>query len=134
MPASIMPSTVPFWIAFVATVLCLVGALRTGWLRRRRAHLVLGPLTMALLVVTIVLTEELMRRYEFPEAALHTHLPCAKAGGLLALPVIVTGIWLLRSEKARRWHRAAVLLWLLSVLVATGTGLWMFAQGTPRAS
>jgi uncharacterized membrane protein YozB (DUF420 family) len=63
---------------------------------------------------------------------LATHLVFAKAGGLLALPVIVTGVWLWRSERARKWHRACVLVWLASVLAATGTALWMFEHGTLR--
>jgi hypothetical protein len=124
-----MPSTLPFWSAFVATVLLLAGALCTGFLGRRRLHLWLGPATMVALTIAIVLTEELLRRYEFPPEKLAVHLVFAKAGGLLALPVIVTGVWLWRSERARRWHRACVFVWIASVLAATGTGLWMFSHG-----
>ncbi|HEX5051406.1 MAG TPA: hypothetical protein VFZ65_06510 [Planctomycetota bacterium] len=128
-----MQTTVPFWTGFVATVLLLGAALYTGSKGRRRVHLWLGPLTMVSLLVTIVLTEELASRYEFPASVLRTHLWFAKAGGLLALPVIATGIWLWRSERARAWHRACVWLWVVSVLAATGTGLWMFSQATPSA-
>lgn len=88
---------------------------------------------MVSLTITIVLTEELVSCYEFPEDVLATHLVFAKAGGLLALPVIVTGVWLWRSERARKWHRACVLVWLVGVLAATSTGLWMFEHGTLRA-
>jgi len=80
-----------------------------------------------------VLTEELVRRYEFPPAALRTHLWFAKAGGLLALPVIATGVWLWRRPGARIWHRLAVVVWLVSVLAATGTGLWIFTLGELKA-
>lgn len=128
-----MPPTLPFWAAFVTTVLLLVAALWTGWSRRRRIHLWLGPLTMVMLAITIVLTEQLVARYEFPADIKAIHLPFAKAGGLLALPVIATGLWLWRSERARIWHRVAVLLWLAVVLIATGTGLWMFRNGVVRA-
>ena len=79
------------------------------------------------------LTEELASAYEFPAEVKATHLMVAKAGGLLALPVIATGLWLWRDPRARVWHRVAVLLWLAIVLTATGTGLWMFSQGTLRA-
>lgn len=125
-------TTLPFWISFVTTVLLLVVALFTGWTHRRKAHLWFGPLVMVSLVVTVVLTEELVRSYQFPEDVLRTHLWFAKAGGALALPVIVTGVWLWRRPQARVWHRIAVLVWLVSVLLATGTGLWMFSQGTLR--
>ncbi|HEX6812416.1 MAG TPA: hypothetical protein VF384_12380 [Planctomycetota bacterium] len=128
-----MPTTVPFWIAFVTTVVLLAASLFTGFWRRRRLHLWLGPLTMVSLTITVVLTEELVSRYEFPQDVLATHLVFAKAGGLLALPVIVTGVWLWRSERARKWHRLCVLVWIAGVLAATGTGLWMFGHGVPRA-
>lgn len=125
-------STLPFWIAFVVTVVAMVAALVTGLTRRRRLHLWLGPVTMVSLAITIVLTEELMGRYRFPPEALRFHLWFAKGAALLALPVIGTGIWLWRRPAARVWHRAAVWVWIVSVLVATGTGLWMFGQGTLR--
>ena len=127
-----MPPTLPFWIAFVATVLLMAGALWSGLRGSRRYHLVLGPLTMVSLAVAIVLTEELASHYDFPEAIKHTHLLIAKTGGLLALPVIVTGLWLWRSERARVWHRACVYLWIVAVLSATASGLWMFSAGTPK--
>jgi hypothetical protein len=130
--ASLMPPTLPFWIAFVVTVLALAVTLVTGLTRRRRLHLVLAPFTVVSLVVTIVLTEQLVRRYEFPAAIKDTHLIFAKAGGLLVLPVVATGLWLWRREAARPWHRLAVVVWIVSVLVATGTGLWMFSHGVLR--
>jgi hypothetical protein len=128
-----MPPTLPFWISFVATVLLMLGALCTGWKRRRRLHLVLGPLTIVSLAIAVVLTEELMQQYTFPAAEKSFHLIFAKAGGLLAVPVVLTGLWLWRSERARVWHRLAVLVWVVSVLVATGTGLWMFSLGAAKA-
>ena len=128
-----MPSTVPFWIALVATVVLLVAALCTGLLRKRKLHLWLGPMTILSLAIAIVLTEELMGHYDFPAEELAFHLIFAKAGGLLALPVVITGIWLWRAPRARLWHRIAVIVWIVGVLIATGTGLWMFSHGTAKA-
>jgi len=127
-----MPSTVPFWIAFVVTVVLLVVALFTGFTRKRKAHLWLGPLTIVSLGVAIWFTEQLMSHYTFPEYELGIHLVFAKAGGLLAIPVAISGIWLWRTERARKWHRILVFVWLASVLLATGTGLWMFGLGEAK--
>ncbi len=127
-----MYSTLLFWCALGATVLLIVLSLVSGYRRKRRVHLVTGPLTMVALVLAVIETEALMRRYDFPQQALDTHLIFAKAGGLLALPVIATGIWLWRNPRARFWHRLAVWLWLLSVLAATGTGLWIFGLATAK--
>lgn len=127
-----MPPALAFWTSLLVTVGLMVATLVTGWRRRRRLHLWLGPITLASLALTIVLTEQLMARYDFPASAKAVHLPCAKTGGMLALPVLLTGIWLWARPNARRWHQIAVYVWLVSVLVATSTGLWMFSQGTLR--
>lgn len=124
-----MPSTVPFWIAFVVTVALLVVALFTGFTRKRKVHMWLGPLTIVSLAITIWFTEQLVRQYTFPEDELAFHLVFAKAGGLMAIPVAISGIWLWRTERARKWHRIIVFLWLACVLAATATGLWMFGHG-----
>ena len=128
-----MPSPLPFWIAFITTVVLLVVALATGFLRKRKVRLWLGPATIVSLAIAIWQTEKLMRKYAFPPDALAFHLIFAKAGGLLAVPVVVTGIWLSRSERARIFHRVAVAVWLVSVLIATATGLWMFGLGSLKA-
>jgi hypothetical protein len=126
-----MGSTLGFWLSFAATLLLLVIALVSGWRGRRRVHLVAGPLALVLLAIAIVCTEQLMRNYRFPEAALRFHLVFAKTGGLLALPVVVTGVWLWRRPAARPWHRRAVWLFLLGAVAATSTGIWLFMQGVP---
>lgn len=125
-----MPPALAFWISLAITVAFMVTTLVTGLRRRRRLHLWLGPLTMVSLTITIVLTEQLMARYTFPEHVRAIHLPCAKAGGLLGLPVVLTGLAYWRWPAARFWHQFAVYLWLTAVVVATGTGLWMFCTGT----
>lgn len=127
-----MPSTVPFWIAFVVTVALLVVSLVSGFRAKRRVHLVTGPLTIVAVAVTIFLTEQLSRAYDFPRDELDFHLIFAKAGVLLALPVVATGIWLWRNPRVRRLHLATVIVWLLAVLAATGTGLWVFDMATPK--
>ena len=129
-----MASTVPFWLAFGATVVLLVITLGTGWRRQRKLHLVAGPLTVVALAVAVVMTERLMQNYTFPDATKVVHLPCAKAGGLLVLPVVATGVWLVFNERARLWHKITVAVWLLAVVAATATGVWMFVQGVAKTA
>lgn len=121
-----------FWPVFLITLGLMATALVTGWRRFRRAHLWLGPLAMLGLLVTVLLTEQLARRYEFPEGPMAIHLLFAKSAALLAVPVIVTGVLLARRPRARRAHRIAVLLFLLATLIATGTGIWIFSLAEPR--
>ncbi len=121
-----------FWIAFVVTLLLLGGALWTGWSRRRRLHLVVAPLGLVALGVAILLAEQLGRTREFPPTVLAIHLFFAKTGALLALPVVATGVLLLRNPRWRRLHRIAVLLFAAGALTATATGIWMFSLSTPK--
>ncbi|MEQ1631570.1 MAG: hypothetical protein ABL997_04300 [Planctomycetota bacterium] len=121
-----------FWVALVATVVLLVLALVSGLRGRRRAHLIAGPAAMVSLAIAILLTEQLAQRYVFPEPVRSIHLWCAKVGGLLAIPVILSGIWLWRRPAVRRLHRYSVFAFVVATLVATGTGIWMFSGATLR--
>ncbi len=82
---------------------------------------------MASLVVAILLTEKLARLYAFDPEVQRIHLIFAKAGGLLAIPVVLTGLLLWRKPGARRVHRLAVWIFVVATLLATATGVWMFS-------
>ena len=122
-----MRADVWFWTALVSTVVLMALALVSGLQRKRRAHLVAGPASMASLVVAILLTEKLARLYAFDPDIQRIHLVCAKAGGLLAIPVVLTGVLLWRRPSTRWLHRWAVWIFVVATLVATATGVWMFA-------
>ncbi|MEY4830273.1 MAG: hypothetical protein RLZZ562_2069 [Planctomycetota bacterium] len=122
-----MGADVWFWIALVAAVALMALALASGLQRKRRAHLIAGPASMASLVVAILLTEKLARLYAFDPEVQRIHLIFAKAGGLLAIPVVLTGLLLWRKPGARRVHRLAVWIFVVATLLATATGVWMFS-------
>ncbi|MBK8098385.1 MAG: hypothetical protein IPK26_14845 [Planctomycetes bacterium] len=121
-----------FWIAFVLTVVLLIVSLVSGFAGRRRLHLWTGPATIVGLAVAVVLTEQLVKRYTFPAEMTALHLPIAFGAGLLAVPVVATGVWTWRDPTARTWHRLAVFVFVGATLAAAATGLWMFAHATPR--
>lgn len=127
-----MRADVWFWMALVSTVALMALALVSGLQRKRRAHLLAGPASMASLVVAILLTEKLARLYAFDPEVQRIHLVCAKVGGLLAIPVVLTGILLWRRPSTRRLHRWAVWIFVVATLVATATGVWMFAGAVPK--
>lgn len=126
-----MGPTFGFWLAFATTVVLLVVSLVSGLLGRRRVHLVTGPLTMVMLGVAVLLTEQLMRGYRFPVEEMKIHLMIAKTAAALGLVVVATGVWLWRRPTARRWHKLAVWLFVVLTLVATGTGIWVFGLSEP---
>lgn len=115
-----------FWLAFSTTVGLLVVSLVSGLLGRRRVHLVTGPLTIVMLGIAVLMTEQLMRGYRFPPEEMRVHLMIAKTAAALALVVVGTGLWLWRRPAARVWHRWTVWLFVVLTLTATGTGIWVF--------
>ena len=121
-----------FWPSFVTTLACLVGTLWTGFRGRRRPHLVLALLTVALLTVTVLLTEALLRAVEFPKREMTIHLGFAKTAAGLVVPVILTGALTWFRRGWLRVHLVCVVLFVLAALVATGTGIWVYALATPR--
>ncbi len=125
---------VGFWSSFVVTLVLVGATVWTGFTARRRAHLGLALAAVAMLTVTILLTERLVRAIDFPEAEMAIHLIFAKTGALLVLPVAVTGILTWRRPTWKKVHLTCVALFLLDVLIATGTGIWVFSLSTPRGA
>lgn len=116
-----------FWLSFTATLAALLAAVAAGRRGRRRAHFALVAVFVVLLFVTIALTEALVRALDLPAGELAIHLRFAISATLLLLPVLASGVvYALRGGK--RWrlvHRIAIVLFLLAVLTATGTGIWV---------
>jgi hypothetical protein len=127
-----MATTSGFWLSFAATVVLLVVSLVSGLARRRRVHLVTGPLTMVALAFAVHYTEQLVRAYTFPKGPMGIHLTCAITAGALALPVIGSGLLLAVRPQRRRLHRYCVLAFVGMTLVATSTGIWVFSIATAK--
>ena len=128
-----MPGLVTcFWISFATTLLLVLLTLITGWRGRRRAHLVFALLAVAVLTVTILLTERLVALREFPKEQMRIHLWFAKSAAGALLPVACTGAVLWRNANWRRIHFAMVCLFLVLTFTATGTGIWVYSLSTPR--
>jgi hypothetical protein len=123
---------VSFWASFLVTLVLFAGAVVTGWRGRRRAHFVLAPLAIAMLAVTIVLTERLVQAVVFPEHEMRIHLALAKTAAGLVLLAAATGLATVRFPAARRIHRVAVIGFLVATVAATCTGIWVFSLSTPR--
>ena len=127
-----------FWAGFVLTLVAAAAALVTGRTGRRRAHYASAVSAVVVLGFTIYFARRLTEARELPGPELEFHLIFAKSGAVLVLPVIATGLWMAwtkgRSRVARICHRSAVVLWLLVVLVATATGIWMYSLSTPLAN
>lgn len=121
-----------FWIAFGVTLASLVTTLITGFTHRRRAHFWAAPTTVVLLAITIVLAERLVRDHDFPAAQMRIHLVFAKSAAALVIPVVVTGLALVRRPGWRRAHLVCVALFVLTTVAATVTGIWVFSLSTPK--
>ncbi|GAB4142126.1 MAG: hypothetical protein Fur0037_09190 [Planctomycetota bacterium] len=121
-----------FWVLFGATLAALAAALATGLSRRRAWHVAAGPAALVLLTATVLRTENLVSRYEFPEPAISIHLALALVGAVLAGLSAVTGLLLAANERWRPAHRIVVFSFTAVALLATSTGIFAFASAVPR--
>lgn len=124
--------TLWFWVSACLAIAGLGVTYRAGRQRRRRLHVGMAIASMVALAVAIVLTELMARERDFPPEAMRVHLVFAKAAGFAVLPVVVTGVLLLRRPRVRRWHLRAVWLFLLLALAATVTGVYAFTGSVRR--
>ncbi len=125
--------TAAFFAALAATVIALAVSIALAHKHRRTAHVQAVGVMLGFLVLTLVAAEALGRRFTFVQQAYDLHMPFAyAAAGLLVLP-LVTGALHWKGKVTRRAHVVTVGVWLLAVLAALGTGVWMFSGATPKA-
>ena len=126
-----------FVLAFLFTVLALVGVLWTGFRwqvkRRRTLHLTLVGITVGLLVWTIFAALGLGEGYDLESAGTiyPVHMFLAQAATLSLILPVVTGILTLRTAKRHRHHRLGALTAFTLILLAAITGIWMILVATP---
>lgn len=125
------PITLAFWISFPVTLLLLVAALVTGLTRKRKVHLVLGPLALVSLTIAIVLAVLMGKTRVFPPEEMRIHRMIATTAGVLAILVALTGIRLVYSPRARLAHKIVVFVFMVAALAASGTGIWVFTLSKP---
>ena len=125
--------SITFFLALGVTLVAVLMTVRTGRRGDRRAHLARALSTVGLLGVTILLALWLGEQREFPKEAMAIHKIVARTAGLLVLPVVCTGIMLWQRPSWRIAHQACVYLFLVVILAAVGTGIWVFSLSTPRA-
>ena len=132
-----MDPMIEFVIAFLCTVLALVGVLWTGlrWrIKRRRAlHLGLVGVSVCLLVWTIIAALDLGTGYDLDSAGriYPVHMFLARLATLGLLLPVVTGLVTLRTGKQHRYHRQGALAAFSLIVLAAITGIWMILAATP---
>lgn len=126
-----MPAMVAlFFASFAVTLALLAGTILTGKRGRRGLHLALAVCAIAMLTVTILLTEALARAVAFPAQEMGIHLIFAKSAAAMVIPVTLSGAWTWRQRRRKGIHLACVALFLLLAVVATGTGIWVWSLAT----
>ena len=130
---SAMLISITFFLALAITVAAAFTTLQSGRRGDRRAHLVRALSTVVLLAVTVVMAHWLGKHREFPEELMAIHKIIARVAGLMVVPVVCTGIMLWHRPSWRIAHRTCVYVFLAGILVATGTGIWVFALSSPVA-
>ncbi len=126
-----MFETIGFLVFLTLTVVALAATVVSGVRRQRRAHLRRAIGTVVLMVVTIVFAFLLGDVREFPAAEMEIHKIFSRTSAYMVPPVAITGCLLLRQPGWRWPHRACVGGFLVGVLGAAVTGVWVLALSTP---
>lgn len=125
-----------FFSSLVVSVLLLGGVLLTAKLHRVKAHITTVCVMVVTLVITIVCAELLGQRYTYEDLSYWIHLPLAISATLTLAAPLLTGFrhWKGPSAQTLKAHKVSVGVWVSLVLLALGTGIWMFVGATPKAA
>lgn len=127
-------NTALFVLNLAVTVVLLGLTVLTGRRGRRAVHYCAAVLTLLALAGAIVQAELYGRAYEFPALRLRVHLGFAFAS-LACIPwVVITGLRLRASPRARPGHRRAVTSFITLTVAAILTAVWMMLAATPLAA
>ena len=111
------------------TVVLILVDLWTGFRGNRRAHVPSAMATVASFLAAIYFAETVGGYWRFDPTYLRIHLVAAWSGTGLALLTVGTGVLHLKNRIGRLWHKRFALLFVLFVLLATGTAFLMFQHG-----
>lgn len=128
-----------FVLAFLLTLVSLLGVMWSGWTwrtkRKRGLHLSLVALTVGLLGFTIVLALELGPAYDLEAAGwiYPVHMALARVATVSLLLPVITGIRVILGGEVGKAHRITALVAFGLVAAAAVTGFWMVYLAPPVA-
>lgn len=118
--------------AYSATGVALFTAMWLGHKSHIKAHMVGIALFLVGFLVTLSFAERTGTFYRFDPQRQSIHMPFAYGATGLALAPLVTGFRRWRGSGSLFAHRAAVVVWMIFFLGASGTGVFMLLSKTPR--
>ena len=126
-----MFETIGFLVSLALTVVALLVTVVSGLRKQRHAHLRRAIVTVLLMAVTIVFAFLLGDVREFPAEEMAIHKIFSRTGAYMVPPVAITGAMLWRRPGWRWPHRLCIGVFLVGVLGAAVTGVWILALSTP---
>ena len=120
----------------LALVVCVAGVLAitvaTGWKSQRKAHFAALAVLIPLFSFTIFVAESVGRVRTFEPLAFQVHMWMAWSGVVTLVAAIASGVLRLAAG-TRLPHRVAVASFLLAVVAAVGTGVWMISTSSLKS-
>jgi hypothetical protein len=112
------------------TVLLIAADLWTGFRGRRRLHVACALTTVLSFAIAVFFAEQVGQHWKFdPPIYLYIHLSAAYTATALALMTVMSGTLHFFRKMGRTWHKRLALLFVVFVLLSTGTALLMFQYG-----
>lgn len=131
-PAGDAPWT-EFFVALGITVVLLSVVVWSGKTRRRKTHYAFVAAALVGLTFAILYAERVGKYWSFPALPLRIHLSLAYSATVGTLLASISGLLHVFGKLTRKAHARWAWLALLLIVLATCTGVWIFAVGAPKA-
>ena len=118
--------------AYAATGVALFSGMWLGHRSHIKAHIATIVVFLAGFLVTLYFAEKTGTFFKFDAQRQSIHMPFAYSATGLALAPLVTGFRRWRGSGSLFAHRAAVVVWMLFFVGASGTGFYMLLARTPK--
>jgi hypothetical protein len=121
-----------FFVALGVTVVFLGLALWLAHVHRPRGHIAAIAAFLLAFLCTLGFAESLGDGYTFDPLSYWVHIPIAAVTTLFAVAPLATGWSHWTGKGSLERHRTLARVFLLLVVLALGTGVWMLAAATRR--
>jgi len=117
------------FVSLAVTVVVLLAAMYWGHKKQLKAHLAGVGVFLVVFLVTVFFAEMLGRHYSFTQPSFGVHLTVAILTSLGTVAPLLTGHQHWKGKATLRAHRLVVSVWLVGIIAAVGTGMWMLTSG-----
>jgi hypothetical protein len=122
-----------FYASLGLTVAVLAVSMYLGHKAKTKAHIATVATFLVVFLVTVFFAEMLGRFYTTSSPSDVIHLTIAVLTSIGTAAPLYTGFQHLKGKATLKTHRKVVAVWLVGIVSAVGTGIWMLSASERKA-